>query len=161
WYEEAGRDAPAPKPQVTADVFDWLRRIANAQDSSFFQYYCLSKIGRDKEAQAKLAHFKLAFVPEFRREQSQKAQPSGDLDFGRSVEELLQPHGFFTPLLRDLYAAEVFLSLDAAEDGEAYFRTAMASADNDSARLASAIVLSQMLLVEGKYHAYADLAAEK
>jgi hypothetical protein len=161
WYEKAGREAPPAKPQVTADFFAWLRSIANSRDSSFFQYYCLSKLGREKEAQVKLSQFRRTFLPEFRREHSQEGQPSGDLGLGRWVEEVLEPNGFFTPFLRDLDSAEVFLSLDAAEDGEAYFRKAMTTADNESTRLASNIVLAQLLLVERKYGAYADLATHQ
>jgi hypothetical protein len=64
------------------------------------------------------------------------------------------------PLARDLYAAEVFLSLDAAEDGEAFFRAALAEARTDDDRLSAAAVLSQFLLLRGRAEEYAALATE-
>ena len=63
-------------------------------------------------------------------------------------------------MLRDLYVAEVFLSLDAAQDGEAFFRNALRQADTDEARLSREIVLGQILLLQGKHQEYAKLATE-
>ncbi len=62
--------------------------------------------------------------------------------------------------MQELYIAEVFLSLDAAQDGEAFFRTALGQAETDAARLSRAIVLGQILLLEKKYREYAELATE-
>src|SRR5262249_2528307 len=56
--------------------------------------------------------------------------------------------------------AEVFLSVEAVEDGERFFRQALEAAETDVARLSSAIVLSQFLLLQKKHSAYADLAAD-
>ena len=65
-------------------------------------------------------------------------------------------------LLQDLYIAEVLLSLDASEDARDYFRSVLApgSAETDTARLSAAVVLSQVLLLEGKHDEYAELATE-
>src|SRR5262249_55716450 len=60
-------------------------------------------------------------------------------------------------LLRDCYEAEVFLSLDAAADGEEFFREAVAAADSDQARLSAAVVLGQLLLLDKKDTEYAEL----
>jgi hypothetical protein len=59
-----------------------------------------------------------------------------------------------------LYAAEVYMSLDAAADAEAYFHAAPAQRDTDAAGLSRAITLGQILLLERKYPEYADLATE-
>src|SRR5262249_4522925 len=78
----------------------------------------------------------------------------------RLLQELLDPSNLIGPLLQDLYLAEVFLSLDAPQDGEAFFRTALGQADTDAARLSRAIVLGQILLLEKKHRDYADLTTE-
>src|SRR5260370_5035452 len=62
--------------------------------------------------------------------------------------------------LRDRYAAEVFLSLGAVKDGEAFFRAALANATGDEERLSSALVLSQFLLVQQRHDEYAHLIAD-
>ena len=59
-----------------------------------------------------------------------------------------------------LNIAEVFLSLDAEEDGRTFFEERLKKGD-ESARLSSALALSQLLLVERKYVDYADLATTR
>jgi hypothetical protein len=54
--------------------------------------------------------------------------------------------------------AEVFLSVDADEDGEQFFRKALDTAPTDTARLSHALVLAQLLLLKKKHGAYAVLA---
>jgi hypothetical protein len=58
-----------------------------------------------------------------------------------------------------MYCAEVYLSLDAAADGEAFFRKQKESS-KDPARLSSAIVLGQILLLENKHAEYATLTTD-
>ena len=55
------------------------------------------------------------------------------------------------------YQAEVFLSLDAIEDGEAFLREELRAATTDHERLSRSVVLGQMLLLGGKYPDYAEL----
>ena len=104
----------------------------------FFEYYCLTKLGRDAEAGAKLEQFRRLF-----------ALPAADAGAARGAD-----------LLRDLYTAEVFLSLDAAADGRASFRRAIREAASDEQRLSAALVLSQVLLAEGRGEEYLELACD-
>lgn len=137
WYEQADRDLAAnPRPETADALF-----AATFRDFSFFEYYCLDKLGRKDESGAKLAAFRAAF------------------------ERLLRPGGAKTEPVEvtsvcDFYAAEVFLSLDAAEDGEAFFRQALAGAKTDEDRLSAGVVLSQLLLLEGRHGDYATLVTE-
>jgi hypothetical protein len=78
----------------------------------------------------------------------------------QQLREILKSDGIFASLLRDLYSAEVFLSLDAASDGETYFREELAAAKNDPAKLSASLVLGQLLLLQGKRAEYAQLAVE-
>jgi hypothetical protein len=49
-----------------------------------------------------------------------------------------------------MYVAEVYLSLDAPADGEAFFQPAPDQAETVAARLSRAIALGQILLLEKK-----------
>jgi hypothetical protein len=73
---------------------------------------------------------------------------------------VLAPGSLSAHLLRDQYIAEFFLGVDAAGDGREFFRAATAAAESDQARLSSALMLAQVLLVEKRYAEYADLATD-
>src|SRR5262249_14108719 len=103
------------------------------RDFRFFQYYCLTKLGREEEARAKLEQFRRLFLPRF-AEPADGPAPAGPVEgktLERHLQDLLAPNSLIGALLQDLYGAEVFLSLDAAADGEAFFRTALGQADTD------------------------------
>ncbi len=163
WYQEAERELPEPAPIVVNQFDAYLRLLQGPRDFSFFEYHCLNKLGRQREAVAKLQQFQENFLP--------KLMPSTDGQFGPSLlpfgiafdgylKNLLDAKGLLANFLRDIYAAEVFLSVNAAQDGEAFFRAALDKADNPKARLSPAIALSQILLLQGKYPEYATLATD-
>jgi hypothetical protein len=154
WYEQAERELPPAKPVASREFLDYLRQMTGPRDFSFFEYYCLTKLNRPAEARTKLDQFKRLFLPEF------SPQAADNQAVERWLQELLDPKGLWAPLLRDLYIAEVFLSLDAAADAEAFFRQSLAAASTDTARLSSALVLAQILLLDNKHAAYATVATE-
>jgi hypothetical protein len=164
WYQEAERELPLPAPVAVRDLMGYWHALQGPRDFSFFQYHCLTRLGRTKEAQAKLDHFRRHFLPRFARAAGGEAAPNTVMVDGKTLEqhlqELLDPGNLVAPLLQDLYAAEVFLSLDAAQDAEAFFRTTLGQADTDAARLSRAIVLGQILLLEKKHGEYAELATQ-
>jgi hypothetical protein len=171
WYEEARwlQEAEAQlgaaanrdlAPAVTARSFlESLTDLSGPRDFGLFQYYCLTKLGRQKEAQRHLARFKSNFWPTFDVNADGQAGVQ-DEAWERQLQQVLKPDSPIALLLRDLYIGEVFLSLDAAADGATFFRAALAQATTDPARLSAALVLSQMLLAEKKYTDYAELAIE-
>jgi hypothetical protein len=148
WYEEAEKDWPQPKPADPAVTHETFRQLFEPSDIRFFEYYCLTKLGRKDDAKVKLTEFRKSFPR--RPDQVQDA----------SLQQVLDPDGLIAPLMRDLYCAEVFLSLDAADDAETYFRDEMKSASTDGARLSSAVVLGQILLLQNKRREYTDLATD-
>jgi hypothetical protein len=164
WYEEAERELPPPAPVAVRDLSDYLQALQGPRDFSFFQYHCLSKLGREQEARAKLDQFRRLFLPRFVQPANGQAPPATVTLDGKTLEhhlqELLDPTNLLGSLLYDMYMAEVFLSLNAAQDGEAFFRTELVHAENDAARLSRAIVLGQILLLEEKHREYAALATE-
>jgi hypothetical protein len=132
-----------------------------AEEFSFFEYYCLTKLGRDADARTKLTQFRKEFKPVFGRA---NLPMQGFSLGGRNVEQwekdLTDPNNLSGQLLRDLYEAEVFLSLDAATDGESFFRQDLEAAQTDVERLSHAVVLEQFLLLQKKRREYAELTAK-
>jgi hypothetical protein len=153
WYEQAAAgaaDAEDHSPQ------QFVQRFVQGHDALFFHAYCLDKLGRDKDAQTIRRHFDATFLPDLPA--APKAPAPGQLaafgaaDLQPTKEQLLH--------WRDLYCAEVFLSLDAVEDGERFFRDALKAADADADRLSKALILTQFLLLRNKHEEYANLATD-
>jgi hypothetical protein len=139
WYEKANQ---AGKPKVV-------------RESLFFQYRCLSKLRRDADANEKLAQFEREFWPTLPKgAKGDRDEGPGAAEFVLTLADAKSPHG---AMMRDLYVAEVFLSLDAADDGEVYFRDGLKNASTDSERLNKAAVLSQFLLLKKEHEAYLQL----
>ncbi len=153
WYEQAAVGAP--------DVDDhspeqFIHRFVRSRDALFFHAYCLAKLGRDEDARAKRQQFEATFLPELPAAPKAAAPnspaPFGAADVRPTKEQLLH--------WRDLYIAEVFLSLDAVEDGERFFRDGLKNDRSDADRLSKALVLTQFLLLRGRYEEYAELATD-
>ncbi len=161
WYEEAAAEAPQPAAPEAANLLQFLTQAAAPRDTKFFQYYCLSKLGRHDQAQAKLREFEESFLPHLAAVQQDNwiAAVAGSPEAAKELlGELTDPQGLTLAMLRDLYMAEVFLSLDAAEDGERFFQARLAAGRSDAQRFSDAVVLSQLLLLQKKHAAYVDLA---
>jgi Tol biopolymer transport system component len=161
WYEQAERELPPRKQAAGRQFLDQLQSFQGPRDFRIFEYYCLKKLGRQAEAQVKLEQFQKEFLPSSGKKDRPAGQENADQAFDTWFRELLDSNALFAPLLQDLYVAEVFLSLDAAPDGEAFFRDSLASAKTDASRLSHALALGQILLLEKKYEAYADLATQR
>jgi Tol biopolymer transport system component len=159
WYEEAERELPPPAPAEVSNLTDQLLALRGPRDFSLFEYHCLTKLGRAEEAQAKLDQFRRCFLPRLVDPAGGQAAQGGNAGGGR-LRELLAPNSFTWSLLYDLYAAEVFASLDAAEDGEAFFRAALEQATTDAVRASRAIVLGQILLLRNEDREYAELTTK-
>jgi hypothetical protein len=140
WYEQAAREGP----EVPAG-------------DCFFHYFCLTKLGRRNEADAKLRRFESEFSAKLRAARKPATQPGRAVAaFGGATAE---PGDEQLARLRDLYAAEVFLGLGAIDDGEAFFRREVQIAP-EADRLGKALVLSQFLLLNHKHSEYADLVTD-
>jgi hypothetical protein len=140
WYEKANR---AAKPE-------------DVRESLFFQHYCLTKLHRANEAKENLAQFEREFWPKL--PEAPKVPNQNGLNADVFLRALADPKSPQRALLQELYVAEVFLSLDAAEDGETYFRDGLKNATTHAARLNKALPLSQFLLLRKKQREYLELA---
>lgn len=139
WYEKANKSG---KPEVV-------------RQSLFFQYFCLTKLHRAAEGTKKLAQFDGEFWPKLpKATKDTNAKGPSAAEFVLTLADPKSAHG---TMLQDLYVAELFLSLDAAEDGERYFRDALKNASTDAVRLNKAVVLSQFLLLTKKHQEYLAL----
>lgn len=151
WYEQSG----APNADDRSPR-QFVRRFVQGRDSLFFQAVCLDKLGRAEEARNKRRLFEETFLPDLSDAVKPPAvnqpRPFGAADIQPSAEQLRH--------WRDLYVAEVFLSLDALEDGERYFRASLKAATTEADRLSNALVLTQFLLLRDKQEEYAELATD-
>jgi hypothetical protein len=148
WYEKS-KGAGTPLSGILTNT-----GLPAVNEQLFYEYLCLSKLGRAAEAQERLARFEAAF----------SKTPQGKAGVAQQVISPLVPEisdrkDFYFPLMHDFLIAEVFLSLDAAEDGADFFRTELQKADSDGKRLGAAITLGQILLVQGKHEEYAAVCS--
>jgi hypothetical protein len=161
WYERAAAGREPPQPIKLSELDQFLRRIRIHNEPTFFEYYSLTKLGRDDEAAARLEQFRIAMSFELDIEEMH--------DFGEQwqgrEEEVREELGklvvFATELIRSAYITEVYVSLDATHDGIAFLERQLESASTDPERLAALLCLSQLLLIANDHDAYAELATSK
>jgi Tol biopolymer transport system component len=150
WYMQAEQEAkPNAKPQLE-------EALVSLRDLSFFEYYCLTKLGRADEARERLGRFEQMFTakPQAEGMAPRGAERQPPFDWARD----LTPDG--AALLSDLYAAEAFLSVNALEDGRVYFERQVKDAGTDEAKLRAALTLSQFHLLQNHNVDYVHLAGE-
>ncbi|MBI3860752.1 MAG: hypothetical protein HY290_02530 [Planctomycetia bacterium] len=154
WYEKANKKLPARQPP--RDIQEFVQAIGAPERSQLFEYHCLTQLGRVDDARAKLAEFELAFFPAA-AVAGGPASPTLD-----DVLRLFGPNPeLLKHLLHDLYVAEVFMSVDAADAGIAFLRERSARAENDAQRLSGALALAQILLAGGQRDEYLTLCSEQ
>jgi Tol biopolymer transport system component len=153
WYERAEAGAPATGDRSARQ---FVQRFARGRDALFFEAYCLDKLGLSEKARQRRRLFEESFLPELpappKAPVAGQPAPVGAADLQPTKEQLLHWH--------DLYIAEAFLSLDAREDAENYFRGRLQKANSESDRLSKALVLTQFLLMANKNEEYAELATD-
>ncbi len=168
-YERALAAAPNGGPSLEPEpksVTEWAGRVLSPRGIDVFQFHCLTKLGRQDEARTRLELFRKVYPPQLPTVRPQKDEKTASaIAFPLDqpwFRDLMQPDGLCARLLQDLYIAEVLLSLDASADASDFFRSVTKSnaGETDNARLSAAVVLSQVLLLEGKHHAYSELCTE-
>ncbi|MEQ8785177.1 MAG: hypothetical protein RIC55_02725 [Pirellulaceae bacterium] len=156
WYEEAAEGRPADQPLRIRDFSEIERRLRGA---AFFEYYCLSKLGREEEAAERLASFRTGLT--FDLSDLHGGRRDRDGEFASADAEAwrrLADHA--SAVVQCLTIAEAFLSIDAVDDGVAFFRDDLQTAEGDTRRLAAALCLSQLLLLSEDDQGYLQLASE-
>jgi Tol biopolymer transport system component len=147
WYQRA-KDAPK---RAETSQSDFLRDLYAGRDYRFFEIVCLRRLGHLDEANEKLSHYNASW--------DNAMKHTGDETPGSRLLKDISPIGWH--FLRQFYAAEVFFSLDAVDEGCEYFHFALAHARSDDERYAIRFVLAQMLLAQGRNLEYARLATNE
>lgn len=176
WYERAEREFAADRESRSAETCP-PRRLADRMGLPLFEYFCLSKLGRQEEARRALRRFDETFIsPEMARSAVAQMMSPGTVAFVSTdreeraiskaeldsyAEELLDAGGYWPPAAKDLYLAEYFLALDAGDQAATLLRRWLSRTKADGARLAHAMVLGQVLLLQERYKEYAKLATEE
>jgi len=149
WYADAERELK-PEDKDKAQAF------LHSRDFSFFEYFCLTKLGRHAEAREKLEQFKRLFAPPPADKDAKKIDPNGT-----PLQALLQDgNPALASLLRNLYAAEALLSLGAVQEAQALLEKEMKDSPVLEEQLSAAIVLSQIHLLRNQHIEYARLATD-
>ena len=153
---ERGRQGEAELSQATTAI-DYFNRLQSPRDVSVFEYVCLRKLGRERDADERLAAFRERFPPD-PSHISPGTTGMESMDF--RLRELFARGGLAASLVQDLFIAEVCLSVDAPEEAEIVFRPRMKDDESDMARLSAAIVMAQLLLLEKRNDEYLDLSID-
>jgi hypothetical protein len=150
WYTKAREKLPAHKPPANWEAF--VRGMGAPENCHVFEYVCLKRMGRDAEAAAKWIEFEQNFYP-LPPEPLKAGEPAPPVDlvaamFGQRTDLL-------KPIIRDLFVAEVFLSVDGLHEGIAHFQKSP-PAENDAAAFSRAVLLAQLMLIAGKHEDYLE-----
>lgn len=148
WYEK-GKGAGTPIAGMLTSA-----GLPVVNEQLFYEFLCLTKLGRAAEAEARRTRFEASFS-EAPQGQAGAAQPANP----PLIPEVADRKDFYVPLMRDFLIAEVFLSLDAADEAAVFFRSELGKANTEPKRLSAAITLGQVLLIQGKQTEYAELCA--
>ena len=153
WYEKAEK---AFSEQVQAELVapaDWDR---DPRRFEFFHYCCLKQLGKHEAAKRKLFEF-------FQKTESPPPQPEPGPQRDRPVNP--ERSGEEQIILRQLYMAQVFLSLNAIKSGVTFFEQfsemlprLVPKRDLADERFGSQLALAQLLLNAKRYDDYAALA---
>ena len=115
-------------------------------------------LGRTTEARTRWKEFHENFLPVAPTE---IGPPSAERTASQIiVEQISDPDGVWSALIRDLYVAEAFLSLDDTAGAIQHFRTAASSNSTDVHRWSHAVTLSQLLLIADRHAEYLDQVSQ-
>lgn len=149
WYQQAREKLPPHKPPT--DWPEFIRRMGAPENSQLFEYICLQRLGRDAEALAKWNEFEENFFPQPSKPGLPENQPLSNEFWSSFIDNNSK---LAKPLLRDLFVAEVFLSVDGLQEALAHFRQAVGKDETDHMALSRAIVVAQLLLLADDRPAY-------
>ena len=135
WYERAAREREPREETLTP--LDFMDRDRRVPDIALFESICLGRLGRAQEAAARRSAFDGLFGALADKQETASAR-------------------LLRWLVRDLYVTEVYCSIDSAGEAATELSGELAATDL-ARRLSAALVLSQVLLVQGRHAEYAEL----
>ncbi len=155
WYDEAAADFAAQQPDENrSQAADFW----NPRRFEFFHFYCLEQLGEHQAASKKLREF--FTLTNYQPPPAKQA--NGGPPIGPEISA--DAHA----LLRQLYVAQVFLSLDAPEAGLVFFEQRPADYAEllppeslEPERFAALLARAQLLLNAERFDAFAKLATDE
>lgn len=147
WYDQATKEFSAEKKPEATPTADWT---ADPERFELFHSHCLEQLGEHKAAREKLQDF-------FRHTQPVRSNQN------RDAVPLLEVQ----TIERQLYVAQVFLSLDAVEAGLEFFEQLPEQLPSlvpeealERERFASQLARAQLLLNAKRWEEYANFATD-
>jgi Tol biopolymer transport system component/tetratricopeptide (TPR) repeat protein len=165
WYQEAQQIRMAEQIKQAQSQEDENQSNTNERQRFdfrnnvlFYEYLCLTKLGRFAEATTTLEKFQDAARFDFTIGQADEdaTEVTNEIETNNKLRA-----AWYSPLIRDFYIAEVFMSLDSAKDGAEFFEQAYRKADDDLQRVSSALMWSQLLLLSQNKTRYAKVATQE
>lgn len=161
WYEKSIGDRP-PMPPIKLSSLQLLgNQMQMIQDSTFFEFICLRRLGKHEAATERLTRFHKHFVLDH-DDLVQFASPASAGDAASAAQE--EAAGKLTSrisksalaVLKASFITEVYLSLDAAEEGVEFFTDQAKASLTPWEALANRLCLSHLILASGQADAYAE-----
>jgi hypothetical protein len=140
WYEEAEKEFAAARtaPEV--------RDFYTGRNASLYHAICLERLGRHEQARASRASFERSFPSAWQPGLVEQAK-TWSADDWRHV--------------RDRYVVEVLLSVRGLAEAERFLHSGLEKAASEGDRLRKSLLLTQVLLLQGRNVEYADLVIDK
>jgi len=166
WYEEAANELP---PATNPSPREFSENLVPATNFEAFKFHCLKQLGRNDEASRHLESFRQNFLP-VRSESKEKGdEEKGDEEsLEATVENAIS--SFVTEAamssegsgiaIRDLYLAQVLLSVGGIQDAIAFFETPSNPSESQAEELSRHIMVAQLYLLNDDKVAYARYCSQ-
>lgn len=151
WYTESD----ARRARELADEVDppksrraRMDRLVRQRDSAMFRYICRLRLGREDAAEHKAAYDRFtAELINFGRAQREAWNPTNPQQLNQTEE--------VTATLRELHLATAFLSVNALDEAEEYFRQQAENAKAPGDRMGARLTHLDLLLLQERRTEYA------
>lgn len=156
WYVKARQKLPQPKPPGTWQ--ELIQTLGAPERSQLFESICLMRLGRDAEAAEKWKEFESNFYP-VPGNPAETPAPAVPVNPAAGLSES-QIDPVMKALVRDLFIAEVFLSVDGLNEAIKEFQKPRALSDSEITQFTRTIVLAQLMLIAGDDAGYLNQCGE-
>ncbi len=157
WYVKS-MDRREPMEPIKLSQWQLFQQQSiQLKDATFFEYICLSRLGKQTEAQERLAIFDANFVLDEEDAVGVLNTNSQDEDDQERWAELVSElSNSCLPMLKAAYITEVYLSLNAADEGIGYFAGINETNQSPWQRYANALCHAHLILATGDRQRYAS-----
>ncbi|GAB5405381.1 MAG: hypothetical protein Aurels2KO_36120 [Aureliella sp.] len=157
WYSKSIDKRELMEPIKLSQWQLFQQQTIQLQDATLFEYICLVRLGENTQAQRRLELFNEHFVldvDDLASVWETNTEDAGDKE--RRLELAAQVSASLLPLLKAAYITEVYLSLDAIDEGITFFTKLDESQQTPWQRYANSLCQSHLILSTGDKERYAD-----